>query len=167
MSRRIFTVVFLLVMTLPGPTMAARHTGGNTGIGFVLGDPDGLSLKFWGKGEQAVQIRLGSPGAFNAFTFTATLAHHFEPFAVKDDSYSIPFYIGGGFRGSAMASSFTYLDGGLVGVIGTSVFVKELPVEFFLEVRPVVALYDDAVGVSGSLHLGIQTEGALGIHYYF
>jgi hypothetical protein len=144
--------------------------GGPTGVGFELGDLNGVSLKYWASPEAALQLRLGSAtavSAFNSLGISATFAYHFRPIEVADHSYSLPFYVGGGGRFTVASTTNTYIDGGLVGVVGMSVLVPGMPVEIFVEVRPQAVLYNPAVDAAGKLKVGFNVEGGMGVHYYF
>jgi len=148
-------------------TRAPERSGGGVGAGFILGDLDGLSLKFWNGPTHGLQVNLGSASELNSIGITTTYQYHFRPVEVPDRSYSLPFYVGGGGRLKLASTDFTYFDVGLVGVAGMSVLVPGLPVELFVEVNPTVVVYNPALGLSSSVKVGFLIDGGMGIHYYF
>jgi len=150
---------------------SAERDGGPLGVGFIIGDLNGLTLKYWPNETHVFQARMGSVstanGSLNSFGISVTYEYHFRPIQVEDNLYSLPFYLGLGGRFNAASTSTTYVDGGVVGVMGMSVLVPGLPAELFFEVRPVFALYNTAVGTNPAFSPAFGVEGGLGMHYYY
>lgn len=152
--------------TLTNTAPVKERQGGNLGVGILLGDINGLSLKVWDGHSHGLQVRVGSSG-LNTFTISANYAYHFRPVEVPDASYSLPFYVGLGGRFQAEGGPTVNLLGGIEAVAGMSIMVPDLPIELFMEVRPAVVLYTPPVGSEAQVWLGAGIEGGMGIHYYF
>lgn len=147
------------------PSTAERQ-GGPVGLGLLVGNLSGLSFKLALDPAQGIQLRLGSSG-LNAVALSGSYEYHFRPVVVPDSTYSLPFYAGVGARMQAQAGSSVAFEGGLEGVFGMSILVKDLPVEIFMEVRPRIVLYTPPVTSSDDVWLGAGVEGGMGVHYYF
>lgn len=150
------------------PATVHERAGGPVGVGFIMGDTDGLSLKVWGNPSHALQVNLGSASNLNSVAMDVVYQYHFRPIQVADNLYSLPFYVGGGGHYKVASSSgATYMEGGLATVVGMSILVPDLPVELFVELSPQVVLYNPSVGIVSGASLGFQMNGGMGIHYYF
>lgn len=144
----------------------AERQGGPVGLGLLVGNLSGLSFKLALDPAQGIQLRLGSSG-LNSVALSGSYEYHFRPVVVPDSTYSLPFYAGVGARMQAQAGSSVAFEGGLEGVFGMSILVKDLPVEIFMEVRPRIVLYTPPVTSSDDVWLGAGVEGGMGVHYYF
>ncbi len=173
---RLGVLGFLWLSLAMGPVHAQDETapshgeraGGNTGIGVSMGDLDGVSLKLWTGPASALQVRLGSLPAVNSGGLIVTYARHFQPIDVPDDTFSLPIYVGAGVRFGVISAGTAHLEGGMLGLVGMSVLVPDLPVDLYFELRPTFLLFDDAVGTSTSnLQAGFFMESGIGAHFYY
>lgn len=152
--------------TLTNTAPQHERQGGSFGVGILLGNVNGVSLKVWDGRAHGLQARVGSSG-LNSFDISANYAYHFRPVDVPDGSYSLPFYVGAGGMFRASGGPSLSLTGGFQVVGGMSIMVPELPVEVFMEVRPQVVLYTPPAGAEAQVWLGAGIEGGMGVHYYF
>ncbi|MHB8094728.1 MAG: hypothetical protein ACYDH0_07275 [Candidatus Aminicenantales bacterium] len=140
-----------LVVALANPVLAQRS---GTGLGFILGDPTGLSFKTWTGRTTALDA--AAAWAFTrkgSFHFHADyLIHSFN--LLKTRKGSLPVYYGIGGR-------VLFEDETKVGVripVGISYIFEDAPLDLFFELGPV-------------LDLAPRTEmtlaGFIGLRYYF
>jgi len=146
-------VALALLTAFAGPAAAQ---GNGVGLGVILGEPPGLSLKFWQSRTTAIDFA----GAWSFADNTAfhlhgdVLFHKFDLLHV--DKGQLPFYFGIGGRlkfndndtlvGIRIPLGLDYLFGG-----GT-------PLDVFVEVVPIV---DVAPSTDASLN------GSIGLRYWF
>ena len=144
----------LAVLALMLPVMCqAQHDG--FGLGLIVGEPTGISLKQW----------TGSRTAF-AFGFAWSFADdaalhihgdylfHSVHFAGERHERS-PFYYGLGIRLKAEEDD-TWL--GLRVPLGVAFFLNDAPLDFFVEVAPLMDLVPETE---------FRANAALGVRYYF
>ncbi len=156
MLYRIVCCAFLAV------TIASAQKG--TGFGIILGDPTGLTLKHWVSRDQALAASLGGSyyGAprigvdylwhFNAFRSSVVLLY-------GDAGLAIGFGKGVRWWGDR---GYKYSDRndtriGLRGMVGVDVLPRGVPLEFFLELGPLVTI---APGFASTVDV------AIGMRFY-
>ncbi len=154
MKFRIFFISTLLSIFIFSSTINAQRE--NTGLGIMLGEPTGISIKHWISENNALNLGL----AYSLVTSESKFSFHFDYIKHTgnfiDTDEDIPLYYGFGIR-------YKFIDGkksnvGARGVIGTVWINKELPFDVFFEVAPVFDLIP-------STSLGIDM--AIGGRYYF
>ena len=132
----------------------------NFGLGIIVGEPTGVSFKFWS--SQKIGWDAGAAWSFVDGSFFQIhgdfLVHDFN--LLKVDTGRMSFYYGAGARlkfGSNNASgSDTILS--LRVPVGISYEFDKTPVELFLEVVPMLDLVPKTE---------IGMAGAIGFRYYF
>jgi len=107
-------------------------------IGIVIGDPTGLSLKFWGIGQNsALQVNIGG-GGFVApadLSVSGSLLFH----ALLTRETPINGYLGVG--ALAGINQGRHGDGAVFGILvplGLEFILSEVPLDIFMEVPPVI-----------------------------
>jgi hypothetical protein len=126
--RKSFTLGILALCLAALPLQA--RPGGNFGLGFQLGDPSGLSGKYWLSSENAVDMLLGfSPYRDWVFAKADYLWHFFNVIPVA--SGRVPLYIGPG--------AMTYIHDSRVGIGielagGIAYMFPSIPIDVFLNV---------------------------------
>lgn len=140
--------LFLALFTVAG------EAGNGWGIGFMVGNPTGLSFKAWAGKTRAFDA--GAAWAFgdeNKLQLHADyLFHNFR--VIKVESGQLPLYIGVGGRVKFEAET-------RVGVripVGLCYLFKNHPIDIFFEVAPIIDLVPET-----ELDLNV----ALGIRYFF
>ncbi len=142
----------LLLLPLAADQCFAKNPG--LGVGIILGEPTGISIKSWQSGKTAIDAAIAwSLGNESSFHFHADyLVHNFNAFQVEKNK--IPLYYGIGGR-------IKFEDDSKLGIrfpLGTTFFFTDIPLDFFMEIVPI-------------LNLAPATEfdlnAALGMHFYF
>lgn len=132
MKKIIFIILFFISIT----SLFAQNKNKNLGIGVILGEPTGLSLKVWTKKTQAFDAALAcSFGYRNSMHIHMDyLFHEFN--SIKVEKGSLPFYYGIGAR-------ILIDDVASLGVripVGLTYLFENSPVDIFLELVPVLNL---------------------------
>lgn len=126
------------------------------GVGVIVGEPTGISIKKWTDNTHAVDAALAfSLTNGNAFQFHADYLIHDTSGSIPELKGSLPWYYGIGGRVKADEGNTR------VGVripVGISYMFVDAPLDFFAEVAPVVDIAPD---------VSLRLNGALGLRYYF
>ncbi|MDX1700148.1 MAG: hypothetical protein R3250_05985 [Melioribacteraceae bacterium] len=127
---RIFLIFFFIL------TSFAFSQSSGFGIGIIIGEPTGISLKNWTSQNTALDAGVawafGRKGALHIHA--DYLIHEFEMIETKHGQ--LPVYYGIGGR-VLLASDFRV---GVRGVIGLSYLLEEIPLDVFLEIVPIFDL---------------------------
>lgn len=146
-----------LAAVISGSTLAAVQPGspGDLGIGAVLGEPTGLTGKYWLSSKTAIDAAMAWHfGDDDRFQIHADHLWHIDVPALGIPGGKLPFYIGGGLRVIAGNRS----EAGFRIPLGLSWLAEQAPVEVFAEIVPVIEFAPDTEG---------QLDGGVGIRYYF
>jgi hypothetical protein len=130
-------------------------TKGLFGIGVVLGEPSGISGKYWLSEHTAVDGAFGYSFG-DRYRFSVDYLVHTNAF----DSPEFPLYYG---VGGAMAGDRGYLTKsrrgdfalGARGVIGVSYLFKRAPLDAFLEIAPIIFIAPP-IGLSMDFCFGVR-----------
>ncbi len=153
----------LLTALMPRPARAfeAAHKAGQLAAGIVVGEPTGVSLKYWMDRTHAVDFAVGGLGFDGVLLHADYLWHRFGLFHSDrtDLEDNLPVYYGvGGVLGANAGGPFGGgASAGVRGVIGITYLFPE-PFDLFLELAPTILV---APG------FGFGFEGGLGGRYYF
>lgn len=154
MSRvTLLSILILASLTLTPPLQAAER---GTGLGFILGEPNGLSGKFWLGNNTALDAALAWSTFDDEDAMHLQLDHVWHDFGLLDvDQGSLPVYYGIGGR-------IALRDGDdRVGVrfpLGLSYIFKSRRADVFMEVAPTLDLSPDT---------DVDVEGGVGVRYFF
>ena len=155
----------LLVIILTAKPIAAQDHG--FGMGIILGEPTGLSAKYWTSNKNAFDFGLGLAvggdrisnhdnyyyGSDRVHFHVDYLWHSFNAISSTE---RFPLYYGIGARfnsGDGYDGSF-----GIRGVFGIAWFPHSTPIDVFVELVPVFQLTPSA---------GLGFDAGLGIRYFF
>lgn len=156
-SSRVFAILFVIAALLslvPNLVKAQPNgeNGGNLGIGVMLGEPTGVSVKSWNNSRSAFDIGAAwSLGTEEALHMHADYLLH--SYFKEVDSERLAFYYGIGGR-------VIFADEPSVGVrvpIGLNYIFQNIPFDFFVEAAPIFDFTPDAE---------FAGNGAVGIRYY-
>jgi hypothetical protein len=150
---KFFLMVFLIVSLTSLKNFSQDK---KFGLGVMLGEPTGLSGKYWLENEHAIDFGLAYSFAHPNKTFSLHADYLFHLPNVIKSQYRFPVYYGFGAR-----IHFGNNDGntlGARGVIGILWIPDSLPIDTFIELAPVFNLFPET-----SLHL----DFAIGGRYYF
>lgn len=112
------------------------------GAGVVLGEPTGVSLKYWLDERSAVDGVVGwsfESSRDNLYLNANYLYHVFDDVAIGRDRFAA--YFGGGVRYQVMSRRSDRF--GIRGVAGVNYLFNDVPVDVFLEVGPILDLTPD------------------------
>jgi hypothetical protein len=166
---RPFIVAVCLIMV--GQSAMAQTqsygTGHPFGLGIILGEPTGLSAKYWLSGSNALDFGLGwSNGGDRISRFDGTyngggrvhfhMDYLWHSFSAIHSTEQFPLYygIGGRFNsGGGYSSSLA-----VRGVIGIAWLPRGTPIDVFLEIAPSLQLSPSS---------GFALDAGLGVRYFF
>jgi len=152
--------IAIIVLLLTAVSANAR-TQDNLGIGFILGEPTGFSLKYWLDEERAVDgAAAWSYSENDSFQLHGDyLIHDYELLEADE----MPLYYGIGARLKLKDS-----DGGgrnehdpIFGIrvpVGVTYLFDEVPIDLFFELVPVLDLTPE---------VELDINAAVGLRYYF
>jgi hypothetical protein len=145
------------------PALAAGGADARTWeLGVILGEPTGLSAKYWTTPNTAIDF--GAAWSFekdgNFHLHCDYLYHNFDIFKVDEGSLPLYFGIGGRvrFEDDDPLDEHSGTRVGLRMVLGLEYLVAQYPMSVFFEIAPIVDL---APKTEGSMN------GGLGIRYVF
>ena len=147
-------IIPALVLTLGAVKVNAQTNAGDFGIGVIIGEPTGISAKYYAGGNNAFDFGVAwSLGRNDNFHLHADyLVHRFDLIDVERGRFPLYYGIGGRVRTG---------PGSQVGVrfpIGLSYYFPSDPVEIFFEIVPILDL-TPGTDISGN--------GGLGVRFYF
>lgn len=151
--KRLLIGFCLILILLPGAAQAARH--GNVGIGLQLGEPTGLSAKFWTGGSNAVDALIGWNLVANKFTVQAGYLWHF-PQPVRSGSFNLYVGVGGILGGGSNRNT-----GEGEALLGVRV---PLGLEYIYRSFGFYAQLDPRVNLLPGIGLGLG--GGIGVRFY-
>jgi len=164
MKKEFLIIIVLSIIFIISKPLSAQDRG--FGLGFVIGEPTGLSAKLWTSRENAFDFGLGwSIGGDRISNFNNTrsgsrihfhmdyLWHSFNAIRAQE-RFPLYYGIGGRFNsGGGYDSSF-----GVRGVFGITWLPRATPLDVFLEVVPVLQLTQST---------GFGIDAGLGMRFYF
>jgi hypothetical protein len=149
--RRLLMTMTLVALLAPWTCWAQ----GGTGLGIIVGEPTGLSLKSWVGGNSALDLGLAWSFSHdgNMHVHGDYLAHNFNLFDL--DSGALPLYYGIGAR-----VLFTENDArvGLRVPVGLAYIFSGSRADLFVELAPLLDLTPDTE---------FNLNGAAGLRYFF
>jgi len=153
MSKRFLAILFTILLLTCSNIIAQDK---NFGIGIILGEPTGLSGKYWISEDKAFDAALAYSFLEDnkSLAFHADYLYHLD--GVIDRHYKMPLYYGFGVRFRLRENQQNTF--GVRGVIGLNVYLREAPVDIFFEVAPAFRLLPDT---------NIDFDIAIGARYFF
>ena len=143
-------VVLLLLLLLVGVAVAEARVEEpkyKYGIGIILGEPTGLTGKYWLNNKEAYDLSLSFRFSSYLYLSGAYLYHNYDVFRNLKDPGSAALYYGAGFRliGDSEHHYRKHYENdtydtlfGLRGTIGLSYLIPNHPFEVFLELSPIM-----------------------------
>jgi hypothetical protein len=134
MHTRIVFAILVVLALLPA-TAAAQREG--FGVGIIVGEPTGISIKQWLSSKTAVDAAIAwSFARESSFHLHADyLVHAFDEFQTTE---AVPLYYGIGGRLKSSKGGDARL--GVRGVIGIGYLFREAPIDLFFEMAPILDL---------------------------
>ena len=152
--------ILIAIVVLMTAVASAQMTG--TGIGFVVGEPTGLSLKNWLSGSSAITI--GAAWSFQhdgSLFLWADYTLHSLDITNSGSPRSLAFYYGIGGKASFIDKNNDEGQDVVIGAripLGLMIPLRNHPIDFFFEVVPTVDLTPDT---------GFGVNGGIGMHLFF
>lgn len=145
------TIAALFLVTGVAGGLQAQNRG-EFGAGLVVGDPTGVTAKYWMSRVDAVAFIIGLR---DDFAVSADYMVHSWTIFPRPASGKLGGYLGAGagFRDLSDDNVF-----GIRALAGASYILQDYPVEIFAEVVPILRLAPDT---EGDLDMGV------GVRYYF
>ncbi len=130
----------------------------NFGAGFILGDPSGITAKFFMAQSDAIDIGLGE-SADDLYIYADYLRHFHGVFPISE----LVFYlgVGAGFHDWEKDNKNDHEDENRIDVripVGLEYTFVKVPVGIFLELVPALRIIPD---------VDFEIRGGLGARYYF
>jgi len=152
MGKKLIAVIILFSFHL-----SAQDKG--FGLGFIAGEPTGISMKLWLNGNNAIDAGLAwSFVNKSSLHIHADYLYHFE--VIKVSEGKLPFYTGIGGRLKLKNENKSLADN-RIGVrvpLGINYIFADAPLDIFLEIVPVIDL---------SPKTDMTFNSALGARYFF
>lgn len=150
-SLKIIALAFLLGFSFLNNATAQVD---GLGVGIVVGEPTGVSAKYWLDRSNALDGAVAwsflDEGSF--YLHANYIHHHFE--IIDLSSGEMPLYYGGGIK-MKFASDFVF---GVHVPLGVAYHFEEAPLDVFIEIRP---------GINFTPKTKFDMSGGIGIRYYF
>ena len=148
------SVAFVLFALAFGMQEARGETG--LGIGVIIGEPTGISIKKWIGETRAVDAAAAWSFSKNeSFQLHADyLIHNFSLLKLEDLEGRLPVYYGVGCR-------IKLDEDALIGIrvpFGISYLFADAPVDLFIEIVPILDVAPDT---------DLDINAAIGVRYYF
>jgi hypothetical protein len=147
-------LILIVILFVGGTTSVGLAQEEGVGLGVILGEPTGVSFKIFLNKSQAIDAAAAwSFGKEDAFHLHADyLLHNWT--LIQIDKSQIPIYYGiGGRLKFEKENRF-----GVRFPVGITVFIREAPIDFFLEVVPILNLAPST---------DFDLNAAIGARYYF
>lgn len=162
--KNILFVILIITGTITNNSYSQSPESKNFGFGILLGDPTGVTLKFWTQKENALVFDIGA-SYFGSPRIDIDYLWHFDAFR----SNIAKLYAGlGGVLGIGEGKGFYYTEHhgfyfrsdngiglGVRGVFGIDVIPRNSPLEFFLEAGLLVGL-SPSFGSAGDVGIGMR-----------
>jgi len=126
---------------------------GTFGLGFIIGNPTGISMKFWTKETDAVEVAVGWKKKETGLHLDY-LWHNFDLLPVKNGRFPVFYGLGIG----AKLKKDEDNEMGIRAIVGLEYLFSTVPLDFFLEIAPVLQLTPESK---------VKGEAALGFRFFF
>jgi len=156
MKKLLSVLILSIFLSISFSSFAQAQNGDkDLGIGFMVGEPTGLSLKSWTGGGNAFDIGLAwSLGRYDAINIHADyLWHNYEVFS-EADAGTLPLYYGIG--GRVVFAENDAVIGARVPV-GINYLFDDAPIGLFLEVAPIFNIAPST---------DFDVDGGVGVRFY-
>ena len=155
------SAILSLFILMIGLTAFAQDSG--LGVGVILGEPTGISMKLWLNKESAIDLGVAysfidSQNSENNdfhIQIHADYLFHFYPDIMEIPRGSFAFYCG---IGSNVVIYRTGLSVGFRIPLGITFLFQEVPIDIFLEIVPGLQLFPETA---------FRANGGIGVRWFF
>ncbi|MBH24315.1 MAG: hypothetical protein CMH57_07685 [Myxococcales bacterium] len=159
----VVALISLVLLTHTERAEANGPAGEDLGAGIILGEPTGLTGKYWFDSSSAVDVHLSFDFSDDAFALISDYLLHFNVFTPDSRSIDLPVYVGIGGKFFVREDNNDRGDDddlglGLRAPVGLSLLLTQAPLEFFVEI---------ALGLRIIPGTEADLDGGIGVRYYF
>jgi hypothetical protein len=154
MTKKVILICLIVISSLGIKSAFAQSKG--FGLGVVLGEPTGLAGKYWLENGNAIDFGLGYAFSSNDSRVNLHVDYLFHNYSAIRSAEKFVLFYGVGGRIVTSDNKSAWL--GLRGVIGIDWFIKNAPIDVFLEAAPV---FDIAPNT------GLDLDAGLGVRFFF
>ncbi len=156
------------MLATAGPAQAFNRQTRPFGAGLLLGDPFGITAKYYLTKNTAVQGAIGGFGWPSGVGLQADYLLEFRNVInTRGEAFEVPLFVGAGLKlGTARTCNWGWRRSCTYGPIaglrvpfGAALQLKDTPLEFQLELAPVI--------YTGFGWLGLDGDAGLALRYYF
>lgn len=147
-------ILFLVLIVFSLADLIAQEKG--YGAGIILGEPTGISGKYWLDNTNAIDAAIGYSFLENASRISLHVDYLYHNYSLINTGIIVPVYYGFGLR--LRFKSGEEGSTGIRGVIGASVYIINQPIELFVEIAPSFRLLPSTA---------IDFDAGFGARYYF
>lgn len=153
--KRFISVVFFfsLLMALPSVLAQSSTNSGQLAGGLMIGEPTGLSFKYWNNNKQAIDV--GVAWSFEGNDVISLHSDYLWHKWLDVESGRLALYYGIGAR--ALLNGSDSVIGARIPV-GLNYLLQDAPFGFFLEIAPIVDIIPSTDG---------NASGGIGARFYF
>jgi hypothetical protein len=126
---------------------------GTFGLGFIIGNPTGISMKFWTKETDAVEVAVGWKKKETEL-HADYLWHNFELLPVENGRLPVFYGLGIGVKLKEDKDN----EIGIRTIAGLEYLFPTVPFDFFLQIAPMLQLTPESK---------VKGEAALGFRFFF
>lgn len=153
-----YTIVLVFLCSLISIVNAQER---GLGVGVMLGDPSGLTAKYWTSDSNALDLGIGYSFVGIGSGLSIHLDYLYHTSDLFQSGSTFPIYYGFGIRFRFPQDEETVF--GVRGVVGILWYPENLPVDLFLETAPSFRLLPDAAidfsfGVGGRYYFTFNTS---------
>jgi hypothetical protein len=153
----------IMVATLLVMISTQAYAADQFGLGLILGEPTGLSVKYWLNDENAIDgAAAWSFSGNNSFQLHADyLWHNYDLIDATEAPGKLPVYYGVGARLRFKDDDRHHDDDIALGIrvpLGVTCLFAKAPFDVFAEIAPILDLTPDA---------DLELSAAIGARYYF
>lgn len=154
MLKKLYLFVFLFIFVTAISEIPAQDK--TIGAGIKLGEPSGITVKYWLNQRNAFDLTLGF-ALFNSNSrVNINLNYLYHYYNVIETQKDVDLFVGFGARLLTRAHNNSTF--GVRGVGGASMDLAKYPIEVFLEASPVFRLFPTT---------GLDFDMSIGARYYF
>ncbi len=147
-------VLFVILIVFSLSDLSAQDKG--YGAGIILGAPTGISGKYWLDKTNAIDAAIGYSFLENASRFSFHVDYLYHNYSIIKSSIVVPVYYGFGLRMRFKSGEEGSV--GIRGVLGASLYLRDQPIELFVEIAPSFRLLPSTA---------LDFDAGLGARYYF
>ena len=153
MAKKGIIIVLAGIMLMFVSLSGHAQQKGVFGLGFIIGNPTGISMKFWTKETDAVEVALDWKKKETQL-HADYLWHNFDLLPVKNGRFPVFYGVGIGAKLKGDEDN----EIGIRTIAGLEYLFDAVPFDLFLQIAPVLQLTPESK---------VKVEAAVGFHFFF